>query len=192
MRFVFSRYFVLCAALVVTSAVLFRTSQSVQKYEREIDGLQAQIAKERERTELLEAEWSYLNTPYRIERLSKQYLNLSPSGTQDVFSSRDISVFRPLIMPAEGGAVMDARLDVSPQYPPLPLSKPIYRPIYRSVVSVAGRSSEFADVVDKEGVPAERDAIEAGEELGVRPALVDEIRPIDGLLGRLTEQGGAR
>lgn len=66
------------ALAAVCSAVLFHTSQQVTDGRAKLNALNADIRKEGETVRVLQAEWSYLNQPDRLEKLSKQYLQLAP------------------------------------------------------------------------------------------------------------------
>ncbi|MCC9620236.1 hypothetical protein LPB41_00920 [Thalassospira sp. MA62] len=51
-------------------------SHQVERLEKQYANIQSDILAEQENIHVLEAEWSYLNNPERIERLSQQYLSL--------------------------------------------------------------------------------------------------------------------
>ena len=61
---------------------LFRLTYEVQTLEGELSRLNRAITAEREATHVLQAEWSYLNEPTRLEALSKKHLGLH--AAQDV------------------------------------------------------------------------------------------------------------
>jgi hypothetical protein len=63
--------------------VLFHTSQRVHDERTKLVALEASISKEEESLRVLNAEWSYLNQPARLEKLAKTYLNMTPlKGSQ--------------------------------------------------------------------------------------------------------------
>ena len=66
------------ALAAICSAVLFHTSQQVTDGRTKLTALQEDVRKENETVRVLQAEWSYLNQPDRLEKLSKQYLDLAP------------------------------------------------------------------------------------------------------------------
>lgn len=66
------------ALAAICSAVLFHTSQQVTDGRPKLTALNEDIRKENETVRVLQAEWSYLNQPDRLEKLSKQYLDLAP------------------------------------------------------------------------------------------------------------------
>jgi len=62
---------------------IFHTSQKVHDERAKIATLNASIGKEEESLRVLNAEWSYLNQPARLEKLAKTYLHLAPlKGSQ--------------------------------------------------------------------------------------------------------------
>jgi hypothetical protein len=65
------------ALAAICSAVLFHTSQQVTDGRAKLAGLSQDARKEEESIRVLQAEWSYLNQPDRLEKLSQQYLALS-------------------------------------------------------------------------------------------------------------------
>ncbi len=60
------------------AGVLFSLKYEVQALEEELQGINRSIAADRETIHVLEAEWSLLNDPKRLENLSKRYLDLTP------------------------------------------------------------------------------------------------------------------
>ena len=52
-------------------------SHQVERLEKRYAEIQSDILAEQESIHVLQAEWSYLNNPERIERLSQQYLSLA-------------------------------------------------------------------------------------------------------------------
>ena len=64
---------ILCVGIVFG---LFVIKQRVQHLEAELENLNAEIITNRDATEVLKAEWSYLNEPARLEDLSKRLLNM--------------------------------------------------------------------------------------------------------------------
>lgn len=75
----FARYGLLVAMIAASGGLLLHTSQSVQRAEAEMRGLEKSIERERQTIEVLEAEWAYLNSPYRLERLAEKYLGMVSS-----------------------------------------------------------------------------------------------------------------
>ena len=73
-------------ALFGVSAGLYHVKYSVDHMERLGIGLKAKIADEQEAMRILEAEWSSLNRPDRLQKLSSQYLELAPVLVTQVVS----------------------------------------------------------------------------------------------------------
>ena len=65
----------LCIAVVVG---LFVVKHRVQDLEDRLQALNAEILSDRDATQVLEAEWSYLNQPARLEALSRKLLGMEP------------------------------------------------------------------------------------------------------------------
>jgi hypothetical protein len=80
--------------------VLFHTSQKVHDEREKIAALDANIAKEEESLRVLNAEWSYLNQPARLEKLAKTYLNMAPLKGSQFIKVEDI--------PLRGAVVAEA------------------------------------------------------------------------------------
>jgi cell division protein FtsL len=64
---------------IFAGALLFYTTQQVTDGRQSLAQLQKNIQEEEETLRVLQAEWSYLNQPDRLEKLSQQYLNLQPA-----------------------------------------------------------------------------------------------------------------
>ncbi len=80
---------------VVAGALLFKTSQQVTDGRQHLANITADIRREEDSLRVLQAEWSYLNQPDRLEKLSAQYLKLSPmKGKQ--FAEADSLPLRPV------------------------------------------------------------------------------------------------
>lgn len=60
------------------SAGLYHVNYSVDHMEREGAALRLKIAQEKETIRILDAEWSNLNRPSRLQKLSERYLDLVP------------------------------------------------------------------------------------------------------------------
>ena len=57
---------------------LFVIKHRVQDLENQLHALNAEILADRDATQVLEAEWSYLNQPARLEALSRKLLGMKP------------------------------------------------------------------------------------------------------------------
>jgi len=86
----------------VFGALLFCTSQSVQKASHLMDETTAAMEREREALHVLGADWDYLTTPARLAARAARYLKLSNCGAV----ARDASALPPL--PSEQGGIQHA------------------------------------------------------------------------------------
>ena len=59
---------------IFCSGALFYVSQKTHNMKQDLVVVTKDIAQEQEAIRVLEAEWSYLNNPKRLERLTKKYL----------------------------------------------------------------------------------------------------------------------
>lgn len=65
-------------------------SHEVERLEKRYAEIQSEILSEQESIHVLEAEWSYLNNPRRIERLSQEYLSLAQIDILQMASIDDL------------------------------------------------------------------------------------------------------
>ncbi|MDB2683226.1 hypothetical protein N9Z27_03145 [Alphaproteobacteria bacterium] len=65
-------------------AALLYTSQEVQTAVDALSGVEASIQKERDRIAVLEAEWEFLNSPQRLEKLARQYYGVEQPTTSQM------------------------------------------------------------------------------------------------------------
>lgn len=87
----------------VCGALLFWTSQSVQKTEKKVNELSNYAQNEEETLRVLSAEWDYLNRPERLEELSYKNLNINQAYSEkDVFVEAVAEIPEPFmpIIPA--------------------------------------------------------------------------------------------
>jgi hypothetical protein len=69
---------------VAVGAALFMLKYKVQDLENELVGKQQQIVRDQSAIRVLQAEWTYLNDPGRLRRLSEEYLNFHAATPQNV------------------------------------------------------------------------------------------------------------
>ncbi len=87
------------AGAVAAGALLFWTSQSVQREESRLASLNKSVANENQSIRVLRAEWDYLNRPDRLEILATEYLGMSSSAA--AFTVRnDVSSLPEIVVPA--------------------------------------------------------------------------------------------
>jgi hypothetical protein len=83
-------------ALAVTLAFgLYNVKYRAQYEESRIAALEKTLAEERETIRVLQAEWSYLNAPERLERLTGRFLDLEPVKPEQVVSFEELPIRRP-------------------------------------------------------------------------------------------------
>lgn len=63
---------------------LFHVKYQVAALEEELTRLNAATLREQNQIHVLEAEWSYLNRPSRLEELSERYLELKPMNSNQL------------------------------------------------------------------------------------------------------------
>lgn len=86
------RFIIFCwlAAGSVTALILFQIKQEVRVLEDEIAATQRQILQDQEAVHILEAEWSYLNSPARIAALAERHLKLAPIPAERIIGFNDL------------------------------------------------------------------------------------------------------
>lgn len=117
------RRWVTLAALALAAAAsfgLYQLKYDVVRLEAELERLNRDLIDERTAVRVLEAEWSYLNRPDRLQRLAAQYLELVPARLQP----REVLDALPLraaeVTPPAGGE----------SAPPPPRAKPRLGPAH--------------------------------------------------------------
>lgn len=80
----------------VAAVAVFQFKYRVQALEAELVALDGQILRTQEATHVLEAEWSFLNEPRRLEQLTRRYLPMAP------MTPAQISTVELLPMPSDG------------------------------------------------------------------------------------------
>lgn len=68
------RMMVWSVLIVVAAGIVLHTSQLTNREERQLARIESQIAEEKLRTRVLEAEWTMLTKPERLETLSRRYI----------------------------------------------------------------------------------------------------------------------
>jgi hypothetical protein len=126
---------------------LYHTSQRVHDRRQQLAVLEREAAREEESVRVLQAEWSYLNQPARLEKLARQYLRLAPlRGAQ--FAAADGIALRSAAAP-EPEKVAVKIIDRHPflqQEPPAALKAD------SPAEKTAGNSRKFGDVMKSLGV----------------------------------------
>ena len=77
-------YFLWGLLIVGGGASLFLLKYKVQALENELVSRQQQVSRDRSAIRVLEAEWTYLNDPERLRRLSAEHLGFGPATAKNV------------------------------------------------------------------------------------------------------------
>ena len=72
--------------VIGVSAGLYHVTYSFDRMERQAMALRSQIAQDREAMRILDAEWSALNQPGRLQTLSERFLDLRPLEAAQIIS----------------------------------------------------------------------------------------------------------
>lgn len=75
----------------VCGTLLFHTSQEVTDGRTALRNMERDLLREEESLRVLQAEWSYLNQPERLEKLAREYLELSPLNGKQFARISDIN-----------------------------------------------------------------------------------------------------
>ena len=124
-------WFALC---VVVGGFLFQTTQRVNDGRQRLAVLTADIQEEEESLRVLQAEWSYLNQPDRLEKLSREYLQLSPMKGQQFARTGSIPLRpKPVVPDAETDALLAAvTLEGAETLAPVSMPRmPVRKPVFR-------------------------------------------------------------
>ena len=103
---------------------LFMVKHEVQRREEQLAELHRQILSSQEAIHVLEAEWSYLNRPERLEALVRRHLNLVPMDNQKI-GAVDLLPMRLPATDAIDGAPVDGLAPTLASVPPLPVGRPL-------------------------------------------------------------------
>ncbi|MCC7260478.1 MAG: hypothetical protein IT567_05555 [Alphaproteobacteria bacterium] len=101
--------------VVATLYVTYQVKYRVQNIEEDIATTQRAIAAERDSIHVLEAEWSYLNRPDRLSRLSAEYHGLQRVGVSQIVSVDTLPMAPVRTAPIDASATV-----VTPAAPPVP------------------------------------------------------------------------
>jgi hypothetical protein len=109
-----------------SATLLFQSSQETRELEDRLASVNRAVAHEREAIRVLHAEWSYLNSPTRLQRLAEHYLPLEPiearhfAGIAEIPIRSEILVARASFAPVPSRkpveAIMIARHDPDAQH----------------------------------------------------------------------------
>jgi cell division protein FtsL len=92
---------VLVLMVLAAAFSLYSLEHETRRGERRIAELKRSISDEQEMIRLLEAEWSNLTRPRRIEQLASQHLDLAPLSPLQLVKERDLDARLPLAAPSQ-------------------------------------------------------------------------------------------
>jgi hypothetical protein len=86
------RLIILCwlVAGSITALILFQIKQEVRSLEQEIADAQQGILRDQEAVHVLEAEWSYLNSPARLAMLAERHLGFTSIPGERIIGFDDL------------------------------------------------------------------------------------------------------
>lgn len=123
MKFTLTTIFVYLLA-TISAVTLFWSSQSVQQGERKLRGMQAELEDLQDATRLLQAEWSYLTRPERLELLSARYLPLQAMQPEQLKAefNMPMPVYHevptgPVLMPQDAAVKIPAKAQAAAVQP---------------------------------------------------------------------------
>ena len=100
------------AAVALVGYAMFQVKYEVVQQEEQFARLNRKIADGREAIRVLNAEWSFLSQPSRLNDLAKRYLNLVPIGTAQLVTNLDALPLR-----APGAAAATTEPDAASRVP---------------------------------------------------------------------------
>jgi len=77
-------YFLWGLLTIGVGVSLFLLKYKVQDLENELNASKAQVVRDRATIKVLQAEWTYLNDPERLRRLSSEHLGFGPATAKNV------------------------------------------------------------------------------------------------------------
>lgn len=107
-------YFLWGALAIAVGVSLFLLKYKVQDLENELVARQEQIIRDRATIRVLQAEWTYLNDPERLRRLSAEHLGFVPPTAQNVTDIESLPFRKDGDVPAQVSQPTPA--PVGPQY----------------------------------------------------------------------------
>ncbi len=81
---------VLAVVAALAALITYQVKNEVSSLNQKSAQFERLMVQERERIEVQRAEWAYLNTPARLERLASQYLGLQTLATLQTTSAKVI------------------------------------------------------------------------------------------------------
>lgn len=127
---------------------LFYTSQRAHDSHEKLSRISQDVLKEEESLRVLHAEWSYLNQPARLEKLSKEHLKLIPLKGRQFIRIEDIPLRSLAPQVAEEVPVV---IKINP--PPKEAAAQSVHPAHKhSLAATAANGRDLRDVMKSLGV----------------------------------------
>jgi cell division protein FtsL len=86
---------ILVLSVLGAAAVMYRLEHATRRLERDIAQLKNQVDDEGENFKLLNAEWSSLVRPERIQKLAQTYLKLQFVSAEQIVSAEELTALVP-------------------------------------------------------------------------------------------------
>lgn len=102
---------------------LYQLEHEVKTMERSLARLDDSMRRDNEAIQVLQAEWSYLNRPERLQELVGRHLTLTPSGLKQIVAAPSALAALPAAVVREAGPMADEAI-VPAVSIPLPEPKP--------------------------------------------------------------------
>ncbi len=103
------------AILVIgVSAGLYHVKYSFDRMERQAQVLKSEIDSEREAIRILEAEWSVLNRPSRLQSLTDRFLDLKPVEAVQIVGFDDLPIHSEEVHKFSGTAAITQEKPTAP------------------------------------------------------------------------------
>ncbi|MDE1152967.1 MAG: hypothetical protein PW788_10560 [Micavibrio sp.] len=161
----------------VCGTMLFHTSQQVTDGRTKLAGIEAKAEKEDETIRVLQAEWSYLNQPDRLEKLSRQYLTLEPLKGRQFGKIADLEARPVPDAPADakpaGVAAVEENDNAAVKAPAVDTAAAAATEADKTDTAKADAGIPKADAVKDDGVKIDKASVTAGlasPVLGSKPA----------------------
>jgi cell division protein FtsL len=87
--------FCLVAGVLASGFILYNLEHQTRQAERDISRLNAAIKDEQESIKLLEAEWSNLTRPERLQKLAEEHLQMKPVSQLQLIEESELAVRVP-------------------------------------------------------------------------------------------------
>jgi hypothetical protein len=89
-------------AVAFAASGLYMVKYRVQFLHERVEHAERSLREQKEAIHVLDAEWTYLNRPERLRRLSEKYLSLQPADPKQIAELDDIPLRGAAPQPASG------------------------------------------------------------------------------------------